>query len=379
MGRSGHGELVTLCGLFLALFVGAKSFESVGLKADLGALVVGVLVGYHPKAKEISKSIAGITDLLLVGFFLQIGLEGALTAKGALWALLFLLLLPLKSVAFLGLLTRFRLRARTSWMASFTLSTYSEFGLIVMAVAVGQGWMSPDWLVAMAIALSLSILVAAPLSRRAEELYDPISAPLRRLETRGRHPDDLPVQIAGNRIAIFGMGRVGLAAYRALEARFPGRIVAFDRDPVSVAIHREHERNVRLADATDSDFWEKVSVRDDLDLVVLAMPKHSANVHAAETLKRHSFEGVVAATGQVRRRGAAAPEARGRYRLQPLQRSRCRFCVSRHERLRPAAPGSRPCLARGITGRHLGTGVAWGDSTCLGADLAATAPPAGRK
>ncbi|MEM7792288.1 MAG: potassium transporter Kef, partial [Verrucomicrobiota bacterium] len=52
------------------------------------------------------------------------------------------------------------------------------------------------------------------------------------------------------------------------------------------------------ADATDSDFWERVCVKDNMDLVVLAMPKHGANVHAAEALKRHGFEGVVAATGK---------------------------------------------------------------------------------
>ena len=94
------------------------------------------------------------------------------------------------------------------------------------------------------------------------------------------------------------MGRVGLAAYHALEQRYPGRVIGFDRDPKAVALHREAERNVMLADATDSDFWEKVRPRDDIDLVVLTMPKHSANVHAVETLKRHGYAGVVAATGK---------------------------------------------------------------------------------
>jgi glutathione-regulated potassium-efflux system ancillary protein KefC len=44
MERSGHGELVTLCGLLLALVLGWMSFEFVGLKGDLGALFIGVLV-----------------------------------------------------------------------------------------------------------------------------------------------------------------------------------------------------------------------------------------------------------------------------------------------------------------------------------------------
>jgi hypothetical protein len=209
-----------------------------------------------------------------------------------------ILLLPLKSVAFFLLFTRFRLRARSALMSALTLSTYSEFGLIVMALGVSKDWIGPDWLVATAIALSVSFLIIAPLNRRAERLYDPISDWLKRFESKGRHPDDLPVRENGEQIAIFGMGRVGLATYHELERRYPGRVIGFDRDPKAVSIHRLAERNVMLADASDSDFWEKVRPRDDIDLVVLTMPKHSANIHAIETLKRHDFAGVVAATGK---------------------------------------------------------------------------------
>lgn len=298
MQRSGHGEMLSLCGLFLALVAGAKAFDIVGLKADLGALFIGVLVGAHPRSSELRKSLNNITDLFLVGFFLQIGLEGTPDWMALGWAVLFIALLPLKSIAFFALLTRFRLRARTSWMATMALSTYSEFGLIVMALGVSNGWIGAEWLVAVAIGLSLSIFLAAPLNRRAEKLYDPISSPLRKWETKGRHRDDLPVIENGERVAIFGMGRVGMAAYHVLEDRFPGMVIGLDRDPKAVEEHQERERNVKLADATDSDFWENVCPKDDLDLVVLAMPTHGANVHAVETLKRHDFQGVVAVAGK---------------------------------------------------------------------------------
>lgn len=298
IGRSRHGEMVTLCGLFLALVVGAQGFQLVGLKADLGALFVGILAGTHSRAKEMSKSLMGITDLFLVGFFLKIGLEGTLSWQ-AIWpALILLAVLPFKSIVFFFLLTKFHLRARTSWLASFTLSTYSEFGLIVIALAVGNQWLPSEWLISMAVALSLSIVVMAPLNRNVEQLYDPISDPLKRFETIGEHPDDLPIKLNGERIAIFGMGRVGLAAYKNLQQKFPGKVIGFDRDPAAVEIHERAGRNVLLADATDSDFWEKVSLIDNIDLAVLAMPKHGANVHTAETLKRHEFQGVVAATGK---------------------------------------------------------------------------------
>ncbi|NRA25847.1 MAG: cation:proton antiporter [Opitutales bacterium] len=298
IGRSGHGEMIALCGLFLALVVGASGFDSVGLKGDLGALFVGILVGAHPKAAELNKSLLSITDLLLVAFFLQIGLQGSLSLQAVLWALLFMLLLPLKSIGFFLIFTRFHLRARTGWLSALSLSTYSEFGLIVLSLAVAKGWLGSEWLVSMALALSLSILSAAPLTRKADALYERIAGRLKRFETSKDHPDDLPIEIGDRRIAIFGMGRVGVAAYTYLDERFPGKIVGFDMDDYTVEQHQKEGRAVLLADATDTDFWAKVSFRERLDLAILALPNHSANVVAAETLKRNAFPGVVTAIGK---------------------------------------------------------------------------------
>ena len=275
------------------MVVGAKGFEIVGLKADLGALFVGMMVGWHPRALELKKSLNHIVDLLLVGFFLQVGLQGALSWHSFGWAGLALLLLPLKSIGFFLLLTRFRLRARTAWMASLSLSTYSEFGLIVASLGVAKGWLGTDWLIAIALALSLSFLLAAPLNRRAEFFYDPISDWLKKFELSGPLRGDFAALGKRERVAIFGMGRVGLASYHSLEYRFPGHVIGFDRNPERVELHRGAERNVRLADATDSDFWETVCPKDQLDMVILAMPSHKAHLHAIETLKRHNFDGVV--------------------------------------------------------------------------------------
>ena len=295
MARSGHSELINLCGLFLALVLGWKAFESVSIKGDLGALFVGILAGQHPKSKELAKSLIGITDLLLVGFFLGIGLQGLPNWQEVAVAFLLVLILPFKAALFFALLTRFHLRARTAWMGGLSLGSYSEFGLIVVALAEAKGWLPEDWLVIIAIALALSFLVAAPLNRGAELFYDKLSSWLHRFETPGHHPDDLPVHLDGERIAIFGMGRVGLSAYNVLHRRFPKRVIGFDRDAAKVESHRAAGRNVVLADATDSDFWERVQLKEGIHLVILAMPKHSANMHAAETLKRHGYEGVVAA------------------------------------------------------------------------------------
>ena len=179
-------------------------------------------------------------------------------------------------------------------MAALSLGSYSEFALIVIALAVTKGWIAQEWLVLDAIALALSFLVAAPLNRRAELLYDKLSGWLQKFETSGYHPDDLPVNLAGERIAIFGMGRVGLAAYQLLEDRFPERVIGFDRDAGQVEFHLKAGRNVVLADATDSDFWERAQLKEAIDLVILTSPS-TLPIYMGPTLKRHGYRGIVAA------------------------------------------------------------------------------------
>ena len=54
LNKVGHGELLILYGFMLALG-GAKIFELVGVKGDLGALILGVLMAGHVKSDELTK------------------------------------------------------------------------------------------------------------------------------------------------------------------------------------------------------------------------------------------------------------------------------------------------------------------------------------
>ena len=180
MDRCGHGELVILFGLFLALVAGADGFEMVGLKPDLGALILGMLVAGHPKASETASALFSLKEIFLVGFFLSIGLKGLPDFEAVGIAALFVLLTPFKMALFFLLLTRFRLRARTALLGSFSLATYSEFGLIVGYIGETAGWISSEWLVIIAIALSTTFVLASPLNATAHSLYNRLTDHLKR-------------------------------------------------------------------------------------------------------------------------------------------------------------------------------------------------------
>ncbi len=298
---SGHDELLVLYGLALALVVGGLGFEHLGLSSELGALLLGALLAGHPRAMELSRSLWSLKEVLLVGFFLQIGLLGwpSLATVGG--AALLALLLPFKAALFFLILVRFRLRTRTAFLAALALASYSEFALIVVKFMVGNGQLSIDWLVLLALTVALSFVIAAPLNRFAHALYERLETRLAPFERPERHPDEQPVSLGSTQILILGMGHAGTAAYDFLKKRqhVPGQhkmlmVSGVDSDLVKVERHIHEGRRGGYADAEDPGFWHHLRL-EGIKAVILAMPDPEAKRIATTQLRRRGFRGLIGA------------------------------------------------------------------------------------
>ena len=296
MAICGHGELLMLFGILMTV-AGYNGFELVGLKGDLGALVVGMLFAAHPKAPELAERLLGFKDLFLIGFFLNIGISGSPTVTGVMVALLLALVMPLKTGLFFLLLTRFKLRARTSLIASLSLSNYSEFGLIVGSIGVASGWISSEWLVVMAIALSLTFIIAAPLNAASHRIYARFAGRLKAFETLTRLPEDEPIDPGPAEIAILGMGGIGTSAYDELTRRYGDVVIGIDFNMEKVDAHQKAGRRVFFGDASDSDFWKRVEPsKSSVCLVMLALPDPRTGVFAIGQMKERGYNGQITAS-----------------------------------------------------------------------------------
>ncbi|MFD3685082.1 cation:proton antiporter [Nocardiopsis sp. NPDC058631] len=312
LDRIGHGEMQVLFGVAAALTAGHALFELVGVKGDLGALVVGVLLAPSANAASLARTLLSVKDLLLVGFFLSIGLT-ALPSAESLPAVLLLLLVPLKGALFTALFLRFRLRGRTCLLAGTALSNFSEFGLIIGAMAASQGRLPDEWLVTLALVVALSFALSAPVNSVGEALYRRLGPRLARYERPGPPEGDRPIDVAGARAVVLGMGRVGRGAYDRLIEEYGVPVVGVEHDPLTVRRLRARGYRVVEGDATDPDFWERLRPDPQVWLVVLAMPHQRGNLAALEQLRgddrRATIAGVVTHEEEIeelRSRGADA-------------------------------------------------------------------------
>ncbi|HHF3020042.1 TPA: cation:proton antiporter [Vibrio diabolicus] len=298
LDKVGHGEMLVLFGIFFALVVGAGLFELVGMKPDLGALILGMLLAGHPKASELSKSLFNMKELFLVCFFLNIGLSASLSVNGVVLALLFILLLPIKGLLYFVTINHFKFRVRTSLLASLSLFNYSEFGLIVAGLAYKMGWMPSDMLAAIAVAVSVSFIISAPLNRLSHKIYQHSGKWLQETAAEKLNQRDQLINPGHAQVLILGMGRIGTGAYDELRARYGKISLGIEIREDAAHQHRSEGRNVIAGDATDPDFWERILDTGHVKLVLLAMPHHQGNQTALEQLKRRKYKGQIAAIAE---------------------------------------------------------------------------------
>ena len=292
LNRAGHGELLVLFGVAAAL--GAyELFELVHLKGGLGALLLGVLLGPAEKSSELYKSLLSLKDLFLIGFFLQIGFFGLPSPEMLMVALALSLLIFLRPLIYYFLLVGFGLRARTAFVAGFSLFNYSEFGLIVGAIAVGTGMLSPEWLTTLALAMAISLFIATPFNTRVHELYGRFSGILHRFERKERLEREQLKGLGNAEIVVLGMGRVGVGAYETLRERYGDIVVGVEENLDKAKKRAEDGYRCVPGDASDYDFWMDAGLADRRMLLV-SLSNHQENLYVVDMAKRSGFRGVLA-------------------------------------------------------------------------------------
>lgn len=287
----GYGELFTLAGLTLALG-GAALCEMVGVKGDLGALIIAGSLAGHQKAKELSRNLMQFKDLFLVSFFLLIGLSGWPEPQIVAIAMVIGLLSLLKPFLYFPLLTKVHTPARVSFLSSMALGNYSEFGLIVLAVAASAGWVDAQWSGAISLAIAVSFILSSPLNTKAHAWYRRWQPKLRSFESiklRQSHPDT-----QGVKVIVLGMGNIGTGAYEDLATEYGYGVLGVDDNDHKLLKHMADHRRVIAADATDPDFWSRINLSE-LQLVMLALTNHQENMVVTRLLQELGYQGHMAA------------------------------------------------------------------------------------
>ncbi|MDO9104801.1 MAG: cation:proton antiporter [Methylovulum sp.] len=288
LNASRDDELKLLLGVSLAL-AGGMLAEYVGISSDLGALLMGVMLAGHADIEDVADKLWGLKEAFLVAFFLQIGLTGLPGYDEILQALALLALLPLQGGLFFMLFLLVGLRARTAFVSSLALMTYSEFALITSDAVVAAKLLPPVWQSIIGLAVALSLAVAAPLNHFSHRLFSLLEHLLVRFERKVDHPDRLPSSIGVAEWLVVGMGRTGLSAYLAFN-RQEMRVLGLDADPAVLQRLLADGRRVLYGDAEDAELWDRLPLVR-IKGIILTVPEFEVRCSAIMQLKARQYKG----------------------------------------------------------------------------------------
>lgn len=283
-------ELKLLFGLMLALGGGAL-FEALGLSSELGALIAGMLLSGNTVADELSKKLWGLKEAFLVGFFLEVGLAGLPSLQDFYFALAALAVLPLKALLFFSLMLMFKLRARTSFIATISLTSYSEFTLIAGTVAASAGFIPAGVVVAFALLTAVSFAANAPLAIWEEQLWKKFETLLVRFERDVRHPDQQIISLGSSEYLVMGMGNAGRAAYDRFKKEGKN-VVGMDIDPARIERNLAEGRRVLYGDMQDVELWNNLDLNN-IKAVIMAIGTPEAKVNATRLMRSNNFRGSI--------------------------------------------------------------------------------------
>ncbi|MDZ7692446.1 MAG: cation:proton antiporter family protein [Balneolaceae bacterium] len=287
---SQEDELKLLFALLLALGGGAL-FEGLGLSSELGALVAGMLLSGHNIADDLSKKLWGLKEAFLVGFFLEVGLAGLPSLQEFYLALAALVILPIKALLFFGLMLAFRLRARTSFVATISLTSYSEFTLIAGTVAASAGFIPGGVVVAFALLTAVSFALNAPLSTWEETLWKKFEPILVKYERAVRHPDQQTFSLGSAEYLVVGMGNAGQSAYDRLKKEGK-HVVGMDIDPARIERNLSEGRRVTYGDIQDIELWSNMDL-EGIKSVILAIGTPESKVNATKYMRQNNYKGTI--------------------------------------------------------------------------------------
>ncbi|MBK8698787.1 MAG: cation:proton antiporter [Saprospiraceae bacterium] len=285
LAHAGHGEMLTIFGFFATFVTGAFVFHALGLKPDLGALIIGMLLVNHLKADELYDRMMSYKDFFLVAFFINIGFSGQITTQTLLITAILIPFMLVKGLLFVSLLSAFKMRARTAFLASLSLGNFSEFALITGVVGFKAGWISNDWIMAFALLMTLSFIISSPLNAAAHHIFDAYRPLIMGINAGGKYIDEEPKSIGNAEFLIIGFGSIGKPAYYYLTGKMGLKAIAIDYNHEIVKKYKHKGVNINWGDTSNSIFWETIDFSK-VKVVLLAMSEHHSNLSILQEIHK---------------------------------------------------------------------------------------------
>jgi Kef-type K+ transport system membrane component KefB len=290
-------ELLILFAVAWAMLL-ASVGDALGFSKEVGAFLAGVSLASTPFRDSIGGRLVSLRDFLLLFFFIELGagldltLIGEQSVAAVVLSLFVLIGNPLIVMAIMGYMGY---RKRTGFLAGLTVAQISEFSLILGALGVKLGHITPPTMGLITLVGLITIGLSTYMILYSHSLYEWLARWLSVFERQVPHREqgDEAPPVAVDFILI-GLGRYGNNMARALRQR-GASVLGVDFDPQVIAAWHKHKHWAQYGDADDPELAAWLPLAH-TRFVVCTAPRLETNLSVFRAVKEHGYTGKIALT-----------------------------------------------------------------------------------
>jgi len=290
-------ELLILFSIAWAMLL-ASLGDTLGFSKEVGAFLAGVSLASTPFRESIGGRLVSLRDFLLLFFFIELGagldlsLIGEQVLPAAALSVFVLVGNPLIVMAIMGYMGY---RKRTGFLAGLTVAQISEFSLILGALGVSLGHITPATMGLITLVGLVTIGLSTYLILYSHPIYERLARWLSVFERKVPHRERQgEAASAGVEYVLFGLGRFGHNLARSLR-HHGAAVLGVDFDPDVVAAWHRRGHAAQYGDAEDPELAASLPLAD-ARWVVCTAPRRETNLAVLRAVKEHGYAGKVALT-----------------------------------------------------------------------------------
>jgi Kef-type K+ transport system membrane component KefB len=221
-----HG--ITWAFLFITLS------DSIGLSTEIGAFFAGLSLAQLPYSHELIEEIRPLTDFFMAVFFINIGLGLTGNALSTYMVEAFVaagILMIGKFAVLFFTIDRLKFTPETSLKSALNLSQMSEFSLILGALGVSKGLISPEIFGFISLTMIITVGFSSYFIAFSENFYRRFEHVLARIDSEAKN--DVEVEALEDHALVIGYDFIGRRSAEILEDEFED-VMVVDRNSANV-------------------------------------------------------------------------------------------------------------------------------------------------
>jgi monovalent cation:proton antiporter-2 (CPA2) family protein len=281
VAETGSREIFVAFALLLVVGI-TLLMGMIGLSAALGTFLAGVVLADSEYRHELELDLQPFKGLLLAIFFISVGagIDFKLMATTPFLLVVGLVgFIALKFATQLGLARFFKMDWPNATRFSIALTQGSEFGFVLVGIALGLGLLSANMAGLLTAIIVLSMAAAPLLILLDDRIIQP------RLDASALQREADVIETQGVDAIIAGHGRFGMTIGRVLTAQGV-RTAHLDHDPSQVDVLRKFGMKVFYGDALRLDLLEAAGAKD-AKLLVIAIDEREKTTELVRVAQQH--------------------------------------------------------------------------------------------